>query len=177
MNIEGLKNSSVFNLKQLVGLVNQLSNEQYTDEFPLLSGNSMGKHIRHVIELYQEFFAGLLHGEVNYDNRQRNLQLETNKSLAIITFDQVILEIENLSKDDVLVVKANFGGESTIELKSSICRELAYNLEHAIHHMAILQICVKHYFPFVVLSPDFGLAYSTIKFNQTHVHPNVSSSK
>ncbi len=175
MNIEQLKPASINSLRQLLDLLTQLSMEQYASCFPLLSGNSIGKHYRHVVELYQEFFNGFLKGEVNYDQRKRNLQLETDINQASLAIKDLISLIESLQEDRPLMVCASFINEELVSLPSSRSRELAYNLEHAIHHMAIVQICVKHYYPFIQLSPDFGLAYSTIKFNQSHVHAHLST--
>jgi hypothetical protein len=173
VNIEQLKPASNNSLRQLLDLLSQLSEEQYASCFPLLSGNSIGKHYRHVIELYQEFFNGHLKGKINYDQRKRNLQLETDINQAILAIKDLISLIESLQEDRPITVCASFADENLISLPSSISRELAYNLEHAIHHMAIVQICVKHYYPFIQLSPDFGLAYSTIKFNQSNVHAHL----
>lgn len=173
MNIEQVKPASINSLKQLLDLLSQLTEEQYASCLPLLSGNSIGKHYRHVVELYQEFSNGHLKGEINYDQRKRNLQLEVDINQASLAIKDLISLTEGLLEDRPLKVYASFADENLISLPSSISRELAYNLEHAIHHMAIIQICVKHYYPFIQLSPDFGLAYSTIKFNQTHVHTHL----
>ena len=175
MNISVLKESNTIIIKQLKDLLEQLPSEAYAMPLDLLNGNSIGKHVRHVIELYQEFFSGIVIGEINYDQRKRIILLETDIHSAKESLQNLLEKIAEVNVDASTLVKANFVGEEAIQLPSSISRELAYNLEHAIHHMAIIQICVKHSFPLVHLSEDFGLAYSTIKYNKTNVHANLSA--
>ena len=42
--------------------------------------------------------------------------------------------------------------------------ELVYNIEHAVHHMAIIRIAVQHEFPDLALDDEFGYATSTLKY-------------
>jgi hypothetical protein len=44
-----------------------------------------------------------------------------------------------------------------------VARELLYNLEHAIHHMALIQVAVRQAFPALTLPAHFGVAYSTVQ--------------
>jgi len=52
------------------------------------------------------------------------------------------------------------------QVKSNLMRELAYNLEHAIHHMALIRIVLNQQFPDVKVDANFGVAYSTIRYNK-----------
>lgn len=54
-------------------------------------------------------------------------------------------------------------------ITTNLYRELIYNLEHAVHHMAIMKIAMPEIAPYIVLPPDFGIALSTIQYhkNQT----------
>ena len=42
----------------------------------------VGAHLRHVIEHYQRFLIGTRDGEVNYDARQRDMRIATDRNLA-----------------------------------------------------------------------------------------------
>jgi len=48
-------------------------------------------------------------------------------------------------------------------IKTNALRELAYNIEHAIHHMAIIKIGINEVSPYILLPSAFGVASSTIR--------------
>jgi hypothetical protein len=45
-------------------------------------------------------------------------------------------------------------------------RELAYDLEHSIHHQAIIKIAMKNLNSEYALNENFGVARSTIRFRE-----------
>ncbi|MBK7681685.1 MAG: hypothetical protein IPJ26_04015 [Bacteroidetes bacterium] len=51
-------------------------------------------------------------------------------------------------------------------VNSTYKRELAYNIEHAIHHMAIIKIAIENAYSDIVLDKAFGVAPSTIRFQR-----------
>lgn len=177
MTSDIIKDSNIQVLAQLEDLLLQLSNEQYATPLPILNGNSLGKHVRHVLELYLEFFNGLEIAEVSYDSRKRNPVLETEVSAAIEHITLFKKKLLRPLPDIAMQVRASFEGNTEVLLSSSTLRELAYNLEHAIHHMAIIQICTQHHFQEITIPKDFGVAYATRKYLNKHVHTNVSASE
>lgn len=154
---------------QLKTVIEQLSDENYTQPLSLLSENSLAKHIRHILELYEEMLNGIKAGVISYDARKRNLELETDRNYAMQFLDKLSFDIKQLQTDNSIEVLATFDAE-TIRLDTTIQRELAYNIEHAIHHMAILQIAIKHLFPHIQLPEQFGIAYSTQAYLKQNVH-------
>lgn len=165
-----LTQSGIVLLRQIKYLIGQLSDDNYAYQMDLLSGNTLGKHIRHVLEIYNELIKGMQSGSVNYDNRQRNLLLENNCKVALKFTDELIGELSNIVEDRTLKLEVCFNLETRqTMLETTLYRELAYNIEHATHHMAILQIAVKYYFPTIRLVPSFGIASSTQSYLQ-HVH-------
>jgi hypothetical protein len=56
-------------------------------------------------------------------------------------------------------------------VNSSLYRELLFNIEHAIHHMAILKIGTKIVLPEWDLPQQFGVAPSTIRHQKTLLVP------
>ncbi len=55
------------------------------------------------------------------------------------------------------------GGAPDVAIPSLFYRELLYNIEHAVHHMAILRIALEADFPHVPLAEHSGVAYSTVQ--------------
>jgi hypothetical protein len=56
--------------------------------------------------------------------------------------------------------------EEFITIETNFLRELVYNIEHAVHHMAIIKIGVREVAPQIVLPHDFGIAASTIRYQE-----------
>ncbi|WP_316838699.1 hypothetical protein [Pedobacter gandavensis] len=153
---------------QLSLVLAELSDEQYKEKIPAMSGATIGQHIRHIIEIYTELYKGYDYGTVNYDRRKRDPQLESDRALAVLRID----EIEDLlvQPDKQLLHLANYSLTETegIAVHSSYFRELVYNLEHTVHHMALIRIAVSS-ISTIRLPEDFGLAISTLKYRQTCV--------
>ncbi|MGD1839461.1 MAG: DinB family protein [Thermonemataceae bacterium] len=160
--------SSQHILKQIHHLVVQLTPQQYTHPLEILSNNSLSKHIRHVLEFYVCLFEGVEKGVINYDKRSRDIRLETSQSYTedLITKQMQLLEATEQDQNLTLEVLLSDIGETTT-VPTTLHRELVYNIEHAIHHMAIVKIAVHECYQEVTLPKDFGIAYSTIKYHQS----------
>ena len=162
-----IKDTSSQVLEQLVELINKLDNEQFTRPLSVLSGNTIGKHIRHIIELYEQLLLGYDSGVINYDRRKRDLQTETETNYAIDKLKQINRAAENKSDKPVqLMLDYSINCQVNDMVDSSYKRELAYNIEHAIHHMAIIKIAIENAYSEIVLDKAFGVAPSTIRFQR-----------
>ncbi|MDN4164163.1 DinB family protein [Cytophagales bacterium LB-30] len=166
-----LKEASVQIVDQLIDLLKKLNDEQYASLLPVLHGNSIGKHMRHVLEFYEALFSSLAVGSINYDKRKRDLLLETSTQEAIQQIEKIKTLLSGLHTDSTLLLRASFlaNEEDEVEIVSSVSRELAYNVEHAVHHMAIMQIALNAHLPEIDLPSHFGLAVSTQKHLQQQV--------
>ncbi len=158
------KNTSSEIIQQLINMTAQLENEQFSQPLKILSGNTIGKHIRHIIEFYDCLLRGYQINMVDYDKREHNPLIENNKFMATDEMKKIISEIENMN-DKTMTLTVSYGNEKFNSL-TSFNRELVYNIEHAIHHMAIIKIAIDHAFPFISLPKNFGVAYSTVKFQE-----------
>lgn len=151
---------------QLSDCLHQLSNEQYSSSLSTLSGNSIGKHVRHVLEFYGCLRSSLDLGVVDYDNRQRDLRIEEEVNAALQLMLSLQSSIEDMDVDQDLQMSFMLPNGQTEIMGTRLFRELVYNIEHAIHHMAIIKIAVLQHFPAVVLAADFGIAYSTTQYQE-----------
>lgn len=153
-------------LAQLKTLLMQFTNEQYAQPLNVLSENTIAKHVRHVLEFYECLLKGVHQQEVNYDKRERNLQIETDIKYTLHIIDGVAAALEQQKQDVPVKLAMEYNNNETFHVNSTYYRELVYNIEHAIHHFAIIAIAIKASFPEITLAENFGLAYSTIQYQE-----------
>lgn len=156
---------------QLTNVLDQLNQEQYTAASSNLSGSTIGQHMRHVIELYQCLLAGYGSGIVCYDKRTRDTAIENNIELARHLLQQLSGAVDLDNRD--MLLESFFGEDASVQinLPTNYYRELMYNLEHSVHHMALMKVGLKE-FSIAEVSENFGVASSTIQYKK-HVHSNI----
>lgn len=150
---------------QLADSLNQLSQEEYSQPCKTLFNNTIGQHVRHIIELFQCLEKGYESGVVNYEKRKRDTAIEVDKELA----SRLLLEVHGgLSKaNKALTLEASYDDHTTdpILFDTNYNREIAYNLEHTIHHMALIRVGINE-ISSIELPEDFGVASSTVKYRK-----------
>ncbi len=166
-----LQDVSVTLLGQLTHVIAQLTPAEYARPLPLLLGSSVGKHLRHVIEFYNMMLTAHQTGHLNYDRRVRQTTLETSPQAAIDALDQMSWLVDHYDTDRLLTFEASYSpdGAPDLSISTTYYRELHYNIEHAIHHSAIIRIGLEQTFSGVVLPPHFGLAHATVQHEQQHL--------
>jgi hypothetical protein len=159
-----ITDSILLTLLQLSEVITQLTSVQYAQHCQVLSGASIGQHVRHTIELFTCLQQGYETGTVNYEDRKRDYRIETDPALAAAIILDIVQCIDKLNKELILVYSN--GSESMQYMHTNYHRELLYNLEHAIHHMALIRIGIN---AVVVMElPDsFGVAPSTLQYRNT----------
>lgn len=160
-----LKDFSAQILHQLRDVTRQLTPEQFARPIALLSGNSFGKHLRHVLEFFDIMVRGYESGVINYDSRSHDQILENDRKAAMDKLQELIGQMGKMEHDKILHMEGSYGDE-TYQIQTNLAREMAYNIEHAVHHMAIMRIALNTEFPEVTIDKDFGVAYSTIKYRE-----------
>jgi hypothetical protein len=147
---------------QLAETIKQLTTLQYTQPCTNLVNNTIGQHVRHIIELFQCLEEGYHDSNINYENRKRDVLIETDKDLALGLLQSIY---SNMGKPDkTLTLHACYDDNSTesISITTNYYREIAYNLEHTIHHMALIRVGINEVSA-IALPENFGVASSTVK--------------
>lgn len=159
-----IKDSVTGLMEQIAAVLSELNEFQYATSLPVLTGASIGGHVRHVVEFFQELEVGYETGLVDYDARKREKELEIRRSYAILKLRQIPQNLKADNKPLGLAFKAS-SAEIGHRIATSYDRELIYNLEHAVHHMALIRIGVRA-LTGIGLPDEFGVASSTIAYRK-----------
>jgi hypothetical protein len=150
---------------QISQSLEQLSCEQYSKPSKILFGATIGQHVRHVIELFICLQNGYDTGLVNYEKRKRDYAIETDKEFAASLLQSIYLTLDKANKDLVLETTGDEHSTENIAIQTNYYREIAYNLEHTVHHMALIRVGITEVSNIEVPN-SFGVASSTIKYRQ-----------
>lgn len=156
------------NMREIKNVLLQLSDEYYIHKSILLSQATIGQHIRHIIEFYQCIIDKSTIKKINYDNRFRSEKMESNRKYAISIIDEIIVKLNQEKVDYNLIVEGNFSanGKNTVKIQSTFLRELAYYLEHSIHHLALIKIALMELNKEDIIDDSFGFAPATIRYKK-----------
>jgi len=153
---------SVQTLEQLKNVLIQLPQGVYSEPCEVLSGSSIGQHTRHVIELFQCLLKSYDTAALCYDNRDRNKAIETNLDTAMAAITDIQNNLDKPNK--AITIMQEFSGDE-VAVASNYHREVMYNLEHTIHHKALIKVGIRSFCD-IALPEGFGVAPSTIAFEK-----------
>ena len=162
MNNNSLAEEARDVLLQLVDCINQLNLDEYTKKNNLLSNGTIGDHTRHIIELFEQLLSGYDTENINYDTRKRDIRIQENIDFATESIANIITRLDRNDKQLILTT-LYFNQEMNID--TTYYRELMYNIEHCIHHQAIIKIALL-YFGKTEIIENFGIAKSTIEYKK-----------
>ena len=147
---------------QLAATLQQLSASEYAQPCKTLYNNTIGQHVRHIIELFQCLENGYDNGRVNYEKRKRDVLIESDKKIAEKLLNEIHALLHRPNKELVLDACYDVISNERITLATNYYREIAYNLEHTIHHMALIRTGIGEVSN-ISVPEDFGVAASTLK--------------
>lgn len=158
-------------LTQLTEVVSQISETDFCRPSTALSNSTVGQHLRHTLEFFICLEQGYGQGVVNYDKRIHNKAMENDKHIALHTISQIKEFVESHPHDKSLKLEVGYQPDSDecVCIDTNYLREFTYNIEHAVHHMAIMKIGIREVAPYVTLPSDFGIAVSTIRYKEATV--------
>lgn len=156
-------------LTQLTDLVNRIEEKDFSRPSETLNQSTLGQHLRHTLEFFVCFENGFHNGVINYDKRAHDKLIETDKFIALGALNRIMVFIQNLNANRKLKLEVAYDldREDYISLETNATRELVYNIEHAVHHMAIMKIGIREIAPYIDLPFDFGIAASTVRYKES----------
>jgi hypothetical protein len=155
-------------LRQAEALLDRISDATYTASPVGLAPHKAGGHLRHILEFYECFLAGLAGRRIDYDARKRDPSVEMCRRNAQERIRSLIYLLEAepaLRIDSVVSVRIEDSAGSGIAgpfLVSSVGRELQVLSSHTIHHFALMAMTLRALG--VPVDPDFGMAPSTLRY-------------
>lgn len=158
-----------------LAILQGLSNQNYSQAFEPYYSASAGKHMRHILDHYTRFFDGLASGQIQYDARDRDPRIETDRQFAIATIlttrDRLDALKERLGQDRQLAGQpltvrlcTSTAAPRARDVATSLERELIFLHGHTTHHYAIIAALLKMLE--VPVSADFGIAPSTLVYEE-----------
>jgi uncharacterized damage-inducible protein DinB len=165
---EHLIRTNVCWLRQVAALLDRISDTAYTASPGNLAPHRAGSHLRHILEFYECFLAGLPGSRIDYDARRRDLSLESTRKAAQERIRSIMDRLEcepSLRTDSVVWVRIEDSSEAGIRepfIISSIGRELQALSSHTIHHFALIAIVLRSLG--IPVDPELGMAPSTLRY-------------
>ncbi|MFN7940294.1 MAG: hypothetical protein U0X73_01740 [Thermoanaerobaculia bacterium] len=146
-------------------LLGRIPGEAYSLVLVRERARGIGPHLRHILEHYSCFLAGLDEGRVDYESRPREAALEVEVQAAVARIRELV---EGLGRVDEagfgrsLEVRLDCGDEASDQWsRSTVKRELQFLLSHTVHHYALIgQLLLAQG---IDAGPEFGVAPSTLR--------------
>ncbi|HMJ69511.1 MAG TPA: hypothetical protein VK508_11465 [Cyclobacteriaceae bacterium] len=159
-------------LDQLEDMIGQIRADDFSKPSSALSNSTVGQHLRHTIEFFLCLESGFREGVINYDKRAHDKLIESDKFIAINAIRRIREFVAGVSTDLSLRLDVGYDRhtEDCVTIQTNYFRELTYNIEHAVHHMALIKIGIREVATYVKLAPDFGIAVSTLRHTDAVAH-------
>ncbi len=154
-------------LAALSHLISALDDYQYISKIAHLGNVSIGAHTRHIIEMLLCTTQGHENGSVDYINRNRNLLLESDRNFTLSFLQNINNQIVMPDKYLKMITEEDENLEEnpiTLPIFTTYFREIIYNTEHTIHHLALIKVALIEMQLIDLVDDSFGMAYATTKY-------------
>jgi len=151
-------------------LLASLDGESYSRKSGGVFAASVGEHYRHVLDHFHCLLEGLTRESVDYDRRQRQKRLEVDRDYALAMTEFMLHELWQIphpvfEQEIAVTYSVGYHGSRAETMTSTVARELAFCIGHAVHHYAIIRmLCAEMG---AQLMPEFGIAPSTVKHHMS----------
>lgn len=152
-------------LSQGEQLLTTLSAAHFAEKVPVAFNASIGGHYRHCLDHFTSVVRSLGGELVDYDSRERDARIETEPRFALDVTRKLrdaLAEVSPAQLRHAVTARCEVSydhGHSPLTA-SSLGRELAYCIAHAIHHYALIAVMAR--LLGAQLPEHFGIAPSTV---------------
>jgi len=126
------------NLERGIQLLEYISDEEYSNTSIAPYYSSIGGHMRHILDVFDCIFNGLVESDINLIERERNQSVENYTKSGIDYFEKTINELNKIKSDDlnkILKVTDDLG-LGVVTANYTLASVLIQAHSHAIHHFA-----------------------------------------
>lgn len=161
-------------LDQGLELLRRVSDESYSRPLRVAADASIGGHYRHCLDHFSCLLQGIESGRVNYDRRERDPMIESNREAAESLTTRLQQALAGLSLSQVsgsieVCCKVDYECDRSQSVKSSVAREIMYVVAHGVHHFALIAVMAR--VMELPLPDEFGVAPSTLQYRRQESTP------
>lgn len=155
-------------LAELAALIGRLDDDSYQMKPVGLFTSSVGEHLRHCLDHIDALLRAINSDQLCYDDRRRGTNVETSRSAALSAIDDLrtrarSVPLLDLNRPLILTALLSKSGP-TLDVETSLGRELLFVVSHTTHHNAIIGAMAKTLG--ASIPDDFGVAASTSAFRE-----------
>jgi uncharacterized damage-inducible protein DinB len=126
------------NLKRGVNLLNNISDNEYSNNSIAPYYSSIGCHMRHVLDVFSCVLIGFKNENIDLTIRKRNELAEQKTTVGIDYFNEVIDQVCAMSNNNLKseITVSDDLGSGKITVNTTLEAALMQAQSHAIHHYA-----------------------------------------
>ena len=152
-------------IEQAIQLISAVPTSLYRSCCEEVFSPSIGQHIRHCIEHYDELFMAWDEVRaIRYCDRPRNMEVETDPQVAVSRLRFIFNQLNRIGEKDV-PLKVSDGGVAAPSM-SSLTRELEFLVSHTVHHFALITVLANKLR--IEVPENFGIAPTTLRYRESN---------
>jgi len=151
-------------IQQVIQLISDIPATLYSRCCTEVFSSSIGQHVRHCIEHYDELFVACKEARpVHYHARPRNMEVENDPKVAVNRLRFLCNQLHRIGDGNVSL-EVSDGGIAEPS-KSSLSRELEFLVSHTVHHFALITVLANKFC--IEVPENFGIAPTTLEYRES----------
>ena len=134
-------------LEQLRDVITLLPAPAFRAQPAARVSGSVGEHVRHCLDHVSSLAEAVGGEELSYDHRRRGTTVEKDPTTAVNEIERILRRLDRLtvgSLDEPVRLTALLHPEhASFAIRSTVARELAFVIQHTIHHFALIAVLLE----------------------------------